>query len=193
MSMVPINRGYRRLFWSAFFLLLLKGNTEEGSFAIWDLIGFCLAISGAGIICGASGSQRLRYARMWGLAGLVLWAAELLVFVGQPFPSGYPWEVRFLFYGAEAVICLQLYMYAVTGGAELLGGREKELFSRRAVIFACLFAISALAGMAGELLGYSFFSIQMKNGYLAPLPLLMILPGGYGMWVLALLRRYYVY
>ena len=193
MGLMPINRGYRRLFWSAFFLLLLKGNVEEGAFVIWDLIGFCLAISGAGLICGTFGAQRLRYARMWGLAGIALWAAELFVFVWQPFESGYPWELRFLFYGAGAVVYLQLYTYAITGGGQLLGGREEGLFSRRAVVLACLLTVSALACMAGELWGYSSFQIQMKGWHMTPLPLLVMLPGAYAMWVMAMLRRYYLY
>lgn len=186
----PMNRGYRWMFWSAFLLLLLWGEQEDEFLSFWRLLGLCLAVSGTGILYGASGIRRFYYARMWSLAGAVFWILNFFLAIMLLPGWEHAWEMHFLLYGVWAVIFLQMFMNVLTGSAELSDIRNPEKLSKWGMVFAITFTLSELAAMAADFLGPDMLGMT-AGSWAALLLAVFLVPGILIMRIMALLRQQY--
>lgn len=150
MNPISMNRGYRRLFWATFFMLI-GGNLANETYPWFPgIIGLCICISGTNLIYKETGAARFKQAWMFSIAGIVIWV--LTSFQSSELET-LLWNLRFLSYLLGAVITLQVYINVLIGAGELLGGGWKRYFSKCATAFTGVFTISTIAMMMRDVMG----------------------------------------
>lgn len=158
MNPEAMNRGYLRIAWGTFFLMIFPGANEASLPNLPGIIGLCLMLSGTGIVCGSAsargiyGAERLRQARAFTMIGIAVWVLQwpFSIFFDQ---NGLPWETRFLSYMIGAVIMLRIYVNVLKGGGELLEGAAQQRYSRNSGVFAAVYTLSVIGRMLSDLLG----------------------------------------
>ena len=186
MNPTPMNRGYRRLFWASFFILIGGSGIDDTTPWIPGIIGLCIAVSGTNLIYKESSLVRFRQAWLFAIAGIVVWV--IASFRSSELET-VTWYLQFLYYFLGAVIILQIYVNVLVGAGEVLGGSWKRYFSRYAAGFAGLFTLSTIAMMAREVFGSTAGS--PLDWFFNLLIMLQLLIGLWIMWLMADLRRKY--
>ncbi|MCQ4635163.1 hypothetical protein NE619_00250 [Anaerovorax odorimutans] len=155
MNPISMNRGYRRLFWGTFFMLLWGGSDDPAALNLFGIIGLCCCISGAGLIFSESDCRRFLLARRWAQAGIVVWFLQETEFLPNLLEVNIfmPWSLRFIFGFLVAAVTLQVYVHVLVGAGEILGGTWVTYFSKRAVAFAGIYTIAVVANMVWDLIG----------------------------------------
>lgn len=188
MNPIPMNKGYRRLFWGTFFMLLWGSSDDPMLLDLFGIIGVCCCISGAGLIFSESGCRRFLMARRWAQGGLIVWFFQMMVLI--PYLGELiPWSLRFLSYFLGAAVILQVYVHVMMGAGEILGGTWVTYFSKRAVAFAGIYTIAVVTNMVWELIGGT--GLGAWNTFLNMFMILYLLLAIWTMCIMAQLRRKY--
>ena len=186
MNPISMNRGYRRMFWAAFFILI-GGNLANETYPWFPgIIGLCICISGTNLIYKETGSARFKQAWLFSIAGIILWVPAS--FQSSEFET-LIWNMRFLIYFLGAVITMQIFANVLVGAGELLGGGLRQYFSRCAAVFAGILTITTIAMMFSDVMGG--IAADLMDWVFDVLLLLQFLAALWIMNLMASLRRKY--
>lgn len=187
MNPQAMNKGYRRLFWGTFFMMLWDGSSPALPF-VPGIIGLCCCLSGTGMIFAVTDNRRFFLARRWTQIGIGIWILQILIVVPF-FIERIPWELRFVSYFLSAVVLIQIYSHILIGAGEILDGGRQPYYARRAAVFAGVCALSTIGLMAEEVFGG--FEVAISGWNINLLLLLYLVLALWIMHLMAVLRRGY--
>lgn len=188
MNPQEMNKGYRRLFWGTFCMVIWSEPMGASTTVVPAVAGMALCYWGLSFLFGQTGSFRFRQARAYCGAGIVIW-------LFQGYSSSYafeygPWSMRFFLCFVEFVIVLQIFANVFFGASELFDRGKCKYYTRCASIFTIGWTICTVGTMAEQFNGG--FTINTEDTQLVLFAgAFRLVLGIWAMMMMAKLRQQY--